>query len=499
MQWNTRSSIKLCTLLLLGTFLSACALNSVQLQGTDTSKPIPTLTATQPAHQKSQTSLTPSPTLFKSPTPEITQIQHNPTATQTYTITNRLTPSPTLNNSTRLTYSSNLLYLNEQQLMRWDYVTNFVQLISENIYEYSVNGDGRLVALMRSQNIVANGVELFELALLNFNTKQITTIIEGSPRLYAISLSPDGEWIAYYPNKNGGRLYAVRTDGSNETIELGFCHQTLDTPCPPITWSPDSRELLWSDQRGVWHTRLDWESPQVVTTNNIQVIDPHGEMSQIMVTFDSLFWSPQGRYALGVITPSTSITRWYAILDTRRKRLIEIPESFQPGTSTINVIWLGDGKLMVADGRGGSTVTLKFWEVIPTQNDLISLINSYDIISDDLPTPIDDNVSEWSYLVDWPYQINARHLGFGVKIIDQNTPPILFNLDLNNNVLILVDQIPSYSEIVLWSPDGQGALIIGRDQGLFFSPMDGGMLLDLNPILGDEAENFYWLPPTPRS
>jgi hypothetical protein len=383
--------------------------------------------------------------------------------------------------------------------MRWDHITNFVILISDYIYEYSVNPSGRLVALMRSKNVVANGVEIFELGLLDFDTKQITPIIEGSPLLHSISISPDGEWIAYYPNKNGGRLSVIRTDRSGESIELGFCHQALNTPCAPVSWSPDSRELLWSDQRGVWHTRLAWEKPQLITQNTIDVTDPEGETSQITVSFGSLTWSPTGRYALGVVTPTTSTTQWHVILDTRRMRFIEVPESFQSGTSTENVIWLNDGSLIATNGLGDAEVMLTLWEVVPTQNNLLRLKNEYVIDSVDLPKPVDTSITEWSYNVDWLYQFNQRMLGFGVRVIEDNGSPILLNLEMQDNYSESINHIPSYTERVLWSPDGQGALVIGKDQELFFSPINGGMLVDLIPVLGEEARKFYWLPPTPRS
>lgn len=495
--WRIRSIRIWCTLIILVTSFSACAGNPTQTTATLSSTADPTSTFTpRPSVRDTPTT---SPTPYRTPTPDPVTTHSSPTDTPTTTPDITLTPTQTVLGANGTTYSSNLLYMSDHQLMRWDHVTNFVILISDHVYEYSVNPEGKLVALMRSQNVVANGVEMFELGLLDFDSKQITPIIEGSPLLHSISISPDGEWIAYFPNENGGRLSAIRTDGSGESIELGFCHQTLNTPCAPVSWSPDSRDLLWSDQRGVWHTRLDWENPQLITNNSIEVTDPEGEISQITVSFGSLTWSPTGRYALSVVTPTTSSTQWNVILDTRRMRFIDVPESFQSGTSMKNIIWLNDGTLMASNGLGNAEVILTLWEVVPTQNDLLRFNNNYTIDSDDLPTPIDNSITEWSYIVDWLYQFDERLLGFGVRVLEDNVSPILLNLELQDNYTESINHVPSYTENVLWSPDGQGALIIGTGQELFFSPSNGGMLIDLIPVLGEEAREFYWLPPTRRS
>ena len=76
--------------------------------------------------------------------------------------------------------------------MRWDHVTDYSSLLASRVEEFAVSESGKKVALLKTTNITANGVELFVLAILDFDTKQITNLIENTPRLFAISTSADG-------------------------------------------------------------------------------------------------------------------------------------------------------------------------------------------------------------------------------------------------------------------------------------------------------------------
>ncbi len=474
----------------------------------------PTITTTPGA---TQTTGTNALTTTLSPTPIPSNSPTQPTLTKTSAPSSTASPiktasiSPTSIQSTPTIYSSmetpqessGLIYLSEHSLMRWDHVTNYVVPISENVYEYSINKSGRYVALLRTQNMVANGIEIFELALLDFDIKQIERLIDNTARLYSISISPDGKWIAFYPQKNGGRLKVLRTDGTNEMLELGFCHEELMTPCDPIAWSHDSRAVLWSDQRGIWLSYLEWETPLLLSPNKMEYTDPEGATSEIMVTFSDLEWSPTGRYALAVVTPSASAARWYALIDTRREQIVEIPHTFQAGTSAENTSWLSNGVFVVGRIEDNGTehlIQIDMWEIIPTHQGLIRNIETISLTPDDFQNPMDYNSKNDVYFVDWMKQPQDQTpiLYFGVKPSNVESYPAIFSLDIEKNNINFTYVIPIYAEQLYWAPDLSGALVINSSGDIYFVSIIDGSLLPLRGVLGKDADDFNWLPPTPR-
>ena len=435
--------------------------------------------------------------ITRTPTPTPISKISSPTSTIQPTIIDKITPTITSSIDLNIKYSSDLLFLSENNLYIWNHTNNSVQILNENIFEYDADVKGKNLVLLKSQNMVANGVELFDLIVQDLETSEQLIIIDDSPRLYNLSISPNNEWVTYNPNQNGGKIIARNTN-SDQIIELGFCHQPLNSTCQSIVWSTDSREMLWGDQRGMWHMKLDWESPHLVTNNTIEVIDPDGNVSEISVTFDNFSWSPLGRYALCTIVPSTSATKWYAVIDTRRNRITEIRDSLLTGIQTTNVSWLLDGSFVVgydAQINGNHILFLDLYRVVPTQGNLLQLINSYPLQKQIMPTPVTNSDQEWSYMIDWPEQLTGGQLNFGMLVSDANTPPILFKYIFDKNYLELINHIPSYTQMVYWAPDSSGALIVGVNNEIFFSHNEQGTLTDLHQVLGASATDFAWLPP----
>ena len=128
--------------------------------------------------------------------------------------------------------------------------------------------------------------------------------------------------------------------------------------------------------------------------------------------------------------------------------------------------------------------------------DLLQIKATYIIDDKIMHTPVDEGISEWSYVFNWPNQLVDDQIKFGVSIFEENSSPFLYNYTFSKYFLEQINQIPSYTENVIWAPDDSGALIIGKDHEIFFSPNDGGMLINLSLILGDKASEFFWLPPS---
>ena len=77
--------------------------------------------------------------------------------------------------------------------------------------------------------------------------------------------------------------------------------------------------------------------------------------------------------------------------------------------------------------------------------------------------------------------------------------PVLFTLNIEDETLLKLFEIPSETTEVLWSPDGGGALLITSSNEIYFASMSGDGLYSLGHILSKDAHHFNWLPPAPRS
>lgn len=471
--------------------------NAQPLKLTETTSPTFTTQDSGFVTQKPTAVLKKTDTPTQIPRPTSTVISATPTLTPLIT---ELT-TPTLPTHRIPKYSSNLLYLSNDNLMRWDHVTNTVNLLTDNVYEYSVNSGGTVIAVLKKKNIVANGIQLYDLELLDLNSGQITPLKTSIPKIHNITISPDSKRIAYTPNFNGGRITSIKTGSPETVVELGFCHQLLDNPCDNISWSPDSKQLIWSDQRGVWINQLNGESPQLITQNQTSIVGPEGESTVIEVSFKDFSWSPSGRYVLATINPKTYLTKWSVIIDTRREIVIEIPGSFQLGNQSNNTTWLQDGSIIVGSGietsEDGFPVIIQIFEIIPTQENLLQLSNTFQVSDDQLPDPITQS-GNLVYLVDWIYQYGNNQINFGVFIGNDNSPVTLLSLMIDKYFINFIRHTPTTTDEILWAPDESGELIVDSDGSVLFADMGDGNISILNQILGSDLSNFYWLPPAPR-
>ena len=492
-------------LLFAGCLLSSCSAVSLsETIASPTSSPSDTAAVTAQDEQQgtSQPGIHATPTRRNTRTPSITP---SPEAT----LGHNRTPSPTTTSPPQGTaqelpeQSSDLLFINNSGLMRWDYVTNYVTPISDSVIDYSVNHDGRSIAMLRSTNMVANGIEIYELVMFDYDTKQIRPILENTPRIYSISLSPDGRWIAYYPQENGGRLKIISTRNEDQEIELGFCHQTLGKICDAVSWSPDSRKVLWSDQRGIWLSTLAESSQSLITPNTLKTTDPDGETSEMQVSYSDLNWSPAGRFALVKVIPSTSATHWYTIIDTSREKIIEVPETFLPGTDISNTIWLDNGDLLVAGLTEESVkyqINTAIFEIIPTHNNLIRYKETLEFSSEVLSNIVVGQEAFEDLYLNWIDQSNqqVKKVNLAVVSSEQNILPTLFQLDLEDESLEAINMIQTPISSLSWAKDNNGALMTSEEDKLFFIPINGGATLNITQILGTDASWFTWLPPTSR-
>jgi len=420
-----------------------------------------------------------------------------PSRTPINTITANLSPTRT----PKMLKVSDLLYLAQGRLMRWDHIRGVSLPLVEGILEYSSSADGKKIALLKKAGMTANGIEMIDLALFDFNTKQVTKIMEGNSRLYEISISPSGKWIVYTDKPNAGDIYLLPIQPQATPIKLGTCLQELGTPCQDITWSPDSRKIAWSDSRGIWISEVPRGTTTLLLPDTVQVIDPKGNQSEIHVSFSDLVWSPMGRFILVRVIPSNQGVRWYGILDTRQGRLIDIPDTFEFSDARSQAIWMPNGDLLVMQSGfslNDSPPYLQLWKVVPTRNDLLMEKAAYHLDTEQFPALPEVEGKTINYFPRWVFQNTEGNYNFALSIQDTSIPIQLFQLDVKRNTLQKFAEIPATTQEILWAPDGLGALVINSQNELIFVPMTGTLMVNLQAALGEDAHDFTWLPAIPR-
>lgn len=384
--------------------------------------------------------------------------------------------------------------------MRWDYVTNFSGVLAENVEAYSASANGQRIALLRSQGITANGVEVFDLDVFDLQTKQIYTRLHDIPRLFQLSTSPNAQWLAYQEKMEGGAMYLLHLTSEAAPQPAGQCDAKVAAHCSQFSWSLDSQVILWGDERGIWKYVLSDPAPAVIHNGEVEVTDPRGSSSLIRVGFSDFAWSPAGRFVLVGMLPLDSQVRWTALLDTMTGRLVEIPDTYSASGSPASVIWALDGSIISANGgsfREEIPPVLKFWRIYPTRNDLIYPGRVYTLESEHFP--LIGDIEEAGFALEWLNQTSPDWLSFGVSLPDHSSPAVLLQLSLKDGRLRKIQELPNDTSQVLWAPDGGGSLILGGQFPYLFAPASGGTLIDLREILGAAAHDFHWLPPTPRN
>lgn len=406
-------------------------------------------------------------------------------------------PSPTAEPS----MTSDLLFISGSRLMRWDHVTNYTTTLAENVIDYSADATGERLALLRSRRISANGVQLYNLDILDLKTKQMYTLVQNSPPLYQMSISPDGSRIAHLAGDGMGQVFVQSAGKAATPVKMGECHPANELHCQDLLWSPDSRSLAWSDKDGAWLSSTRDNRAKLVLSSQVNILDPESNQQLVSVSFANLQWSPTGRFLLSQVIPSPEGVRWFGVIDTLDGRMVNLPDSSQFARPCLGALWLADGSLLVTHGgmaRSSVPATAKIWRVVPTRNDLLVLAGSAQLQTGSLPVS-SSTTYEMDYCI---YQLNQLAAGSYlalVEVMGSTANPVLCSLDLKEGELRKTTGLPADTSSLLWSPDGYGALAFTRSGKIFFIDSLTGKTLDLSDEFGSEVRRFYWLTPMPRS
>lgn len=458
--------------------------NSLPVTGESTQSPTQTMYA--PPQDPAQIS-TSTPTTF---------LERVRPFTEAPPVTAQATSTPTPSETPRLI--SYFLFMADGKLKLWDHFTQRIETLAEDVVEYSVNQSGQRIALLENKSIAANGVALYRVALLDLETGQTSTIIPETARIYGLTISPDGRWIAYTSQENGGSIYTQPVDGDAQSNKIGECVVEHELRCiSKITWSPDSSSLLWSDEGGIWLSDLKETSPQLVLADKLPIQDPQGETNDVQMTYQQLSWSPSGRYALAVVSPVASEVRWQGIVDTSTNRLAQIPDTYEYKEQFTSASWMPDGELIVAhrsDAQAGQAPLLELWSVLPTRDELLKLEGTYELPVNDIPLNPLYAEAKINYYPKWLSAINDRQVAIALTPQDDQFPPTLFIYDLKYSLFEKLNEIIYDADNVLVSPDFSGAMITGWHGEILFAPNDSAPVVDMRPIFGGKIENPAWLP-----
>jgi len=401
-------------------------------------------------------------------------------------------------------------------LMRWNHTTGQLETLSDNVTCYWVSADRRTVVLE-----IANGGDIYEIALLDLASGRKTSLVETESRVIDLAISPDGEWVAYIQSETlpeewyckpdlvnfdmypftanalySGTIISLRLSTSQgntaeSPIEMGHCSGSLGLDlCGRVLWSPDSRSILWSDIKGVWSFELGASQARLIIPQTLN--QPDAFENRIYIPWR---WSPSGRYILTAFLVYEGVTQ--VILDTLTGKVVEVPGAFSYEFAGSNPAWMRDGRLFTIRPPLPSEYTdfppaaIEIWRVDPQQPGMLVLENSFqlDVAWDQLPTAD-------------PAELEDGRLAFAILSRESGDDPArgLYFADPVSLAPSKVNVLPpSLSEYfyfasgIVWSPDGQGAIL--QDWSVYpmllYVPTDGSAVYDLSLVV--QGCCFTWL------
>ncbi len=156
-----------------------------------------------------------------------------------------------------------------------DFITGRNQMkdASKFINTFSLSPDGKRIALG------ARG-DIWTVPAKTGITKNLT----NTPGVHDrdVAWSPDGKYVAYISDNTGeDEIYLENQDGSGDPVQVT---KNADTYKYAITWSPDSKKILWADKM----LRLQYVD---IDSKDISIVDQAKSWE-----FNDYSWSPDSKW-----------------------------------------------------------------------------------------------------------------------------------------------------------------------------------------------------------
>ncbi len=438
--------------------------------------------------------------------------------------------------------AEDLLYVRDGKLIRWNHLTGqqeilggpdsnsrslSVQPVSYGfggppspagyILAYSTSADHQRIAVYRFASELTN----YDLGLLDLNTRHVTVFYEGISQgngLLAMSVSPDGKYVAWVPQdlvpaagqeRSHGLAAPVRGGGLrtgsvfvaplnelDQKREVGHCgsQQTREYEwgCKGLLWSPDSQSIAWADGNGVWLVELGG-TPRQLTQTAVTMPDKH----QAQGVYTLRQWSSSGRYILLQIGHYEGSS--FGILDVETGQTVPLPDSYNYAYSGPVVTWMKDERLFV--GRPGRVdidlrPSLETWRMDVSNGMALTMTHglTLNVSPENAPVGLGQK-ADGQLALALVNRSNSNYTDRGLYFGDSHTwsvkkvnglPPMgMENIMVGGSL---------YSIDVLWTTDGHGALIVDRDsQQVLYASTTEPAVYDLGPLLGKFASSFHWI------
>jgi hypothetical protein len=408
-----------------------------------------------------------------------------------------MTPTPVFKANLPTGQVSDLLFLSNSDLIRWDPESDETALLLDDVERFSSSLDGSRITILRSRKIAANASRLYDLDLYEPKSGLSTTLLAGTSDIPVLSISPDGRWVAYLNPGQQNQIFISPFRNPEIPNNLIICERLTAAHCDRLLWSKDNRDLLWSDRQGLWLVH-ETQPARLAVPGRVQITDPQGETSEIQVAIRPISWSPAGRFALVEVIPSTTSVHWLAVADTRTGRVVEVPDTFSTTEEVIReeaIGWLKDGRLAVAAANPdfpSRFPNITLYQVIATHGELLVLDESFSLFDNDfLLGPTDHPGVTFTPLS--LTQTDDQQISLALIPSENITPAALVNLDLQSGSVAIQRIVPNDLTNIIWSSTRPDAVYFGANSEVIYLPAGSTSEIDLQANFGNNLHDFYWV------
>lgn len=390
-----------------------------------------------------------------------------------------------------------LLFLADSNLMHWQPSAERTDLLLSDVWDYAASADAGRIAILQSRKITANGSQLFDINIYEPKSGAINSLVNAIPEPLLLSIAPDGRHVTYWDRHSGGVVKILQVNNPTQPIQPGNCASSMEANCQQLLWSPDGRELLWSDSRGIWVSKNS-QAARLAVSGAVQFTDPHGNQSEVNVIYRPIDWSPEGRFILAEAIPSATGVHWLAVLDIRTGQAFELPYTFSNLGQEIPswaATWLNDGKLALIYNdleTPEKYPRIRLYKVMPTNQEFIVLDREMQIFETEFMLSATDHPGN-IYSPAWLDQTGPEVVSFALIPSEPVTPPVLVSLNYKKDTIGVLHTLPDDTTDVVWSQNNTDAIVLGEHSRVFWAPTEPGPLLDLHSLFGADFREFLWI------